>query len=83
MMIAILLSILACKRTPVEAPKKDTPPNIVFIFADDQTYASIGALGNPEIHTPNLDRLVREGTTLPTPIIWAVGMGRSAWPPGL
>ena len=39
-------------------------PNFLFLFADDQTYASINALGNEEIQTPNLDRLVRSGTTL-------------------
>ncbi len=38
-------------------------PNILFLFADDQTYASIHAMGNEEIQTPNLDRLVKEGTT--------------------
>lgn len=39
------------------------PPNILFLFTDDQTYTSIHALGNEEIHTPNLDRLVSKGTT--------------------
>ena len=38
-------------------------PNIMFLFADDQTYASIRALGIDEVNTPNLDRLVRNGTT--------------------
>lgn len=38
-------------------------PNILFLFADDQTFASIRALGNDEVQTPNLDRLVRQGTT--------------------
>ena len=38
-------------------------PNILFIFADDQCYATIRALGNEEVQTPNLDRLVRGGTT--------------------
>ncbi len=42
----------------------DSKPNFLFIFADDQTYESIHALGNKEIETPNLDRLVRSGTTL-------------------
>jgi arylsulfatase A-like enzyme len=32
-------------------------PNIVFILTDDQRFDSIGANGNPHIHTPNLDRL--------------------------
>jgi choline-sulfatase len=39
-------------------------PNIVFIFADDQTFHSIAALGNEEIHTPHLDRLSRRGITI-------------------
>lgn len=30
---------------------------------DDMTYRAIGGLNNPEIRTPNLDRLVRRGTT--------------------
>ena len=38
-------------------------PNILFIFADDQTYESIRALGCDEVHTPNLDKLVRNGVT--------------------
>ncbi|MFY0607706.1 MAG: sulfatase-like hydrolase/transferase [Cyclobacteriaceae bacterium] len=38
-------------------------PNILFIFTDDQTYTAINALGNDEIITPNMDRLVYEGTT--------------------
>ncbi len=38
-------------------------PNILFLFADDQTYEAVRALGCDEIQTPNLDRLVRGGTT--------------------
>ena len=38
-------------------------PNIVFIFADDQTYGSIASLGFEGVHTPNLDRMVNGGTT--------------------
>ena len=36
--------------------------NILFLFADDMRYDTICALGNPEIKTPNLDELVRNGT---------------------
>ena len=36
-------------------------PNILFIFADDQSYETIAALGNEEIRTSNLDRLVNMG----------------------
>lgn len=38
-------------------------PNILFIFADDQCYETLHALGNQEIETPNLDRLVKDGVT--------------------
>ncbi len=39
----------------------ETPPNILWICADQQRFDTIGALGNPHVHTPNLDRLVAEG----------------------
>ena len=35
--------------------------NIIFILADDMGLWAAGAYGNPEIHTPNIDRLAREG----------------------
>jgi arylsulfatase A-like enzyme len=38
-------------------------PNILFIFADDQRYNTIHALGDKQLITPNLDRLVNNGTT--------------------
>lgn len=38
-------------------------PNILFIFSDDQAYDTIHVLGNDQIHTPNLDKLVDEGVT--------------------
>lgn len=36
-------------------------PNILFILTDDQRWDTIHALGNSEIQTPNLDRLVERG----------------------
>ncbi|MCR2821184.1 sulfatase family protein [Lederbergia panacisoli] len=37
-------------------------PNILLITSDQQHWNTIGAF-NPELSTPNLDRLVKEGTT--------------------
>ena len=37
------------------------PPNILWICTDQQRHDTIGALGNPHIHTPTLNRLVAEG----------------------
>lgn len=38
-------------------------PNILFLFTDDMRYSTIHALGNDEIITPNLDKLVQSGTS--------------------
>jgi arylsulfatase A-like enzyme len=39
------------------------PPNILFLFTDDQQADTIAALGNPNIHTPHIDSLVKSGLT--------------------
>lgn len=36
-------------------------PDIVFIFTDNQQAATLGCYGNPEVHTPNIDRLAGQG----------------------
>ena len=38
-------------------------PNIVFILTDDQRYDTINALGYHQIKTPNMDKLVHQGTS--------------------
>jgi len=53
----LLLGITGCDQPPKEILK----PNIVFVLADDQRGETIRALGNSEIITPNLDKLVSEG----------------------
>ncbi len=40
-----------------------SPPNILLLFTDQLRADCIAALGNTKIKTPNIDRLVREGTT--------------------
>lgn len=40
-----------------------TRPNIVFVITDQQRFDTIAAAGYPYMITPNLDRLVSEGTT--------------------
>lgn len=52
-----LLTQASCKK---HSPKQ---PNIIFIFADDQSYNTIHAHGNQEIRTPNIDRLAEQGTS--------------------
>jgi arylsulfatase A len=39
-------------------------PNIIFVIADDLGYGDLGCYGQKQIHTPNIDRLAREGMRL-------------------
>ena len=41
--------------------KEQPLPNIIFIFADDQGPLDFGVM-NPEVHTPHLDQLAKNGT---------------------
>jgi arylsulfatase A-like enzyme len=36
---------------------QSTQPNVIFIFADQWRYQALGYTGNPDVQTPNLDRL--------------------------
>lgn len=36
-------------------------PNFVIIFADDQGYQDLGCFGSPDIKTPHIDRMAKEG----------------------
>ncbi len=39
----------------------DDPPNFVILFTDDQGYEDVGCFGSPDIRTPRLDQMAREG----------------------
>jgi len=58
-----LLILLALSPTTglCAADSSEAKPNVVLIFADDQRADTIAALGNKQIKTPNLDRLVKRG----------------------
>ncbi|MEK7953518.1 arylsulfatase [Luteolibacter soli] len=53
----ILAALFACS-LPASAL------NVVFILADDLGYGEVGCFGQQKIHTPNIDRLAKEGTKL-------------------
>ena len=47
------------------APAQSTDrPNVVLIITDDVGYGDIGSYGAPDIKTPNIDSLARNGTRL-------------------
>jgi arylsulfatase A-like enzyme len=61
--IAALLGLLlpgAASAGPRQARQQ---PNLIVIVTDDQARWSLGAYGNKESRTPNMDRLARQGAT--------------------
>lgn len=57
------LQIFCCTSETASASEPPRKPNILLIVADDLGYTDLGEFGG-EIHTPNLDRLAREGLRL-------------------
>ncbi len=43
------------------AKSLESRPNIIYLMADDQNVGSVGCYGNPEVVTPNMDRLASDG----------------------
>ncbi len=56
-------SCLFLGNLPVHSPNNvvDNPPNIIVILTDDQGYADVGFHGSPDIRTPNIDRIAKNG----------------------
>jgi arylsulfatase A-like enzyme len=52
------LLILALAAFALHAARR---PNVVFLLSDDQSTYSMGCYGNPDVKTPNLDRLGADG----------------------
>jgi len=44
-----------------EAQSGSRPPNVLVILPDEWRAQALGCMGNPDVHTPNLDRLASEG----------------------
>ena len=54
LVIALSMLLFSCK----QETKK---PNVVFVFADQWRAQAMGYAGNPDVLTPNLDKLATEG----------------------
>lgn len=63
--ILIATIVVSCnyKETGNNTKVQQGKPNILLLFSDDHQSDLINALGNPYIKTPNLDKLIGEGTS--------------------
>ncbi|GMW02178.1 MAG: arylsulfatase [Candidatus Hydrogenedentota bacterium] len=59
-MAAATSNSLAQESIGVSRPRK---PNVLFVMTDQQRADTIAALGNPDIYSPNFDRLVARGVS--------------------
>jgi len=55
----LLLGLLAA---PAGAQEDARPPNVVVILVDDLGYVDLSFLGSPDMRTPRIDSLARDGT---------------------
>jgi Sulfatase len=63
--VAISLSfVLLAASAAAAEPAKRAKPNILIILADDLGYGELTCQGNPQIPTPNIDRIARNGVCL-------------------
>jgi arylsulfatase A-like enzyme len=58
--LPIILVLGLSGTTPI-AGAEYRPPNVILILTDNQGAWTLGCYGNPDIRTPNIDRLAREG----------------------
>lgn len=63
-LLIVLFVMCSCNDTNKEVvlDQVQTRPNIIFIFADDWGFGDLGAYGNTEVVTPNIDKMASEGT---------------------
>lgn len=60
--VLVFLSVFVPSKLVKAQQSGSEKPNIIVIITDDQHYRTIHALGNKEIRTPNMDKLVKGGT---------------------
>ena len=62
--VGVTLALAAIAASPAGQAQSPDRPNIVLIMTDDAGYGDFGVYGAPDIKTPNIDRLARDGVRL-------------------
>jgi arylsulfatase A-like enzyme len=60
----VILAIVGAAPAAVAQSQDTARPNVVLIITDDVGYGDIGSYGSPDIKTPNIDTLAKNGTRL-------------------
>jgi len=60
LMAAVGLLLATCTLT--EVPETPKQPNVILLITDDQGYGDFSFNGNPILKTPNMDRVLENGT---------------------
>jgi len=56
----VLLFSLTCFGS-VRVSAQQRPLNVIILYSDDHSFHALGAMGNREVQTPNIDRLASQG----------------------
>jgi uncharacterized sulfatase len=62
--LLILSFVLGLPQSGWARDVKPSVPNILIILADDLHWRDLGATGNPDVYTPNIDQLALDGLRL-------------------
>ena len=64
LLITVACAASAAAQTPAAVQAAPSRPNVILIITDDVGYGDIGSYGAPDIKTPNIDSLAKNGTRL-------------------
>lgn len=60
-LLIIFIALVSVRPATAATRPAKQHPNFVIIFTDDQGYQDVGVFGSPNIKTPNLDQMAKDG----------------------
>jgi len=57
----LFAALVAADHCTAQNAETSQRPNVLLIYTDDHAQWAVGAYGNEEVHTPNMDRLAADG----------------------
>jgi arylsulfatase A-like enzyme len=64
LLVVLAFAAPAAAQAPATSQAAASRPNVILIVTDDVGYGDIGSYGAPDIKTPNIDSLAKNGTRL-------------------